>query len=501
MVEVRIKMDTVVFSCDKLDCTVELTNSSAIEQTIAWCSAHVHCNCVFAQSKLSLFETPPKRHIVQANAFSPTRGEKGHCIYETDAAVLCCDQTLGPSESRSFHYETSLPVFAPPSYKGENIAYFHKLAIGLQRVGNQAELLRIPLRILPVDRQLAVACKRESAIYAARLAGRLESAIGRPTLLDDPADFGVPDVITPIQAKSMRSSPEAVYRADVSDAVDIKIEMQFDPNESPAASPSRDRQSMRSMIPITPVSTSGVHFEEGRRKSTLLGPRDGSIADMPNPFVPKDEDSFLARDHILHAITSLSRRRKPSVFKISTSNSKETVAKFFLSKPVFKIGEDVSGWIDFSEATIPCYQVLVSLEIEEDIDEKYWKKAGEKFISKVSQVRQKEFCKNLSTVPIMLPIPLASSPQFEADHVCIKWRISFEFLMDSKHLGMTKTHVKNSSDKIYSIPTDVEVDQLKWSLPIQVLPTNPVYLPSNQKLMPQLIPVQSSPKHPTFVRS
>jgi len=45
------------------------------------------------------------------------------------------------------------------------------------------------------------------------------------------------------------------------------------------------------------------------------------------------------------------------VFKISTSNSKETVAKFYLSKPVFRIGEDVVGWLDFSSSTVSCFQV------------------------------------------------------------------------------------------------------------------------------------------------
>ena len=116
-------------------------------------------------------------------------GERGHCVYETEAVVLCCDLTLKPADTKAFTYEALLPVRAPPSYKGENIAYFHKLAIGVQRVGNPAELLRIPLRVLPIDPQLLMACRRESAIHAARSAGRLESAIGRPSLSDDSIEF------------------------------------------------------------------------------------------------------------------------------------------------------------------------------------------------------------------------------------------------------------------------------------------------------------------------
>lgn len=103
--------------------------------------------------------------------------------------MLCCDLRLEPADTKAFTYEALLPVRAPPSYKGENIAYFHKLAIGVQRVGNPAELLRIPLRVLPIDPQLMMACRRESAIHAARSAGRLESAIGRPSLSEDSIEF------------------------------------------------------------------------------------------------------------------------------------------------------------------------------------------------------------------------------------------------------------------------------------------------------------------------
>lgn len=164
--------------------------------------------------------------------------------------MLCCDLTLKPADTKAFTYEALLPVRAPPSYKGENIAYFHKLAIGVQRVGNPAELLRIPLRVLPIDAQLTMACRRESAIHAARSAGRLESAIGRPSLSDDSIDFvsamsmersvrvvwtrggekgfvhhtqpascvlpssttpkDTNDVVTPNTVRSMRSSPEVV---------------------------------------------------------------------------------------------------------------------------------------------------------------------------------------------------------------------------------------------------------------------------------------------------
>jgi len=75
--------------------------------------------------------------------------------------------------------------------------------------------------------------------------------------------------------------------------------------------------------------------------------------------------------------------------------------------------------------------------------------------------------------------------------------MSFEFLMEAKPGCMSKTVVKNSTDKIFATPTDVEVDSLNWSLPITVLPTNPVNLPANQRLNPQLFPVHNAPKTPS----
>ena len=88
------------------------------------------------------------------------------------------------------------------------------------------------------------------------------------------------------------------------------------------------------------------------------------------------------------------------------------------------------------------WQVSITLETEEDIDERYWKKPKEKVnrntilhpfpsrpltrpsglgnwtqtLVKIPQAHQKEFCRDLLNVPIMLPVSVASSPQFTTEH-------------------------------------------------------------------------------------
>jgi hypothetical protein len=44
-----------------------------------------------------------------------------------------------------------LPRAIPPSYRGEAITYTYQVSIGAQQVGQPAELIKIPFRVLPVS--------------------------------------------------------------------------------------------------------------------------------------------------------------------------------------------------------------------------------------------------------------------------------------------------------------------------------------------------------------
>lgn len=94
--------------------------------------------------------------------------------------------------------------------------------------------------------------------------------------------------------------------------------------------------------------------------------------------------------------------------------------------------------------------------------------------------RHSEFCRHLTTSTVMLPIPLATTPQFSTGIVSVEWRLGFEFVLAAGGVDTPPVVIEGlpGGDTIVVGPAAVEVDKIKWNMPISVLPTNPVNLPS-----------------------
>ena len=73
-----------------------------------------------------------------------------------------------------------------------------------------------------------------------------------------------------------------------------------------------------------------------------------------NPFlqVQQKESPF---ETTMQALQNLTAKRNPSFYNITKSQGK--VVRFCLFKQAYKLGEDIVGTFDFSEATVPCVQV------------------------------------------------------------------------------------------------------------------------------------------------
>eukprot|EP00039_Didymoeca_costata_P002877 m.63371 g.63371 ORF g.63371 m.63371 type:complete len:416 (-) comp11577_c0_seq3:37-1284(-) len=402
-IHARLLGDGVVFAGEDIECTIEFKNNSKSDKAeVAWATAQIHCTCSMTQARGP--GTPEKRttvqHTSQEYAYSPTRGERGTLQYQTPAQILFCDVVLNPNESRTFKYKGTIPFRAPPSYRGDAVAYTHKVAIGFQRVGEASELLRLPVRVLPLDATLLDACRRESAVVATENAKR-------------------------------------------------------------------------------------------RRESAVqLSDSGGSETPPIDPFLVREvSDGLLySRETVIHAISSLARRKTPKTFKIGSANN-NSVVRFHLAKPSFKIGEDIVGWFDFQGLSSPCYQVSVVLESIETFEtpEKEDAPAREsiKEYSKWSH-----FCRHLTSTTLTLPIPLKATPQFSTDIVQVEWRLSFEFVLecqnpvsedpntDIKENEQTDANLDDDDDVITCAPELIDVETLRWNLPISVLPTHPSNLPS-----------------------
>lgn len=107
----------------------------------------------------------------------------------------------------------------------------------------------------------------------------------------------------------------------------------------------------------------------------------------------------------------------------------QCLVKFYLTKPVFRLGEDIVGWFDFGEAGgAACFQVAVLLESEEILFHTGRNKADESSaqtqdttkpagstVSHAVHGRRQEFTTSMVVASLMLPIPLTCTPSFRTD--------------------------------------------------------------------------------------
>lgn len=139
--------------------------------------------------------------------------------------------------------------------------------------------------------------------------------------------------------------------------------------------------------------------------------------------------------------------------------------RFCLFKNSYKLGEDIVGTFDFSNATVSCAQVSVALQSEEHISEEY-RRGKASIPTLVSYNKHHEMCMGLKYSHLVLPIPLHVTPDFTTDLMTLKWRLHFEFVTTSKLVEMP-----NKSTVNWQGPLILDVETMTWDLPVHIHPT------------------------------
>lgn len=134
---------------------------------LALASAQIYCHCDVNERRLrlpvSIHNHSKQDHVKQHTSFSPVMGEKGHCLYTTEASVLFCDLKLRKGETKKFIYSDVLPSEVPPSYKGQHIKFSYKICIGVGRVGQPLCIIRLPFRLFEL-KGIFKSIKRNSSV-------------------------------------------------------------------------------------------------------------------------------------------------------------------------------------------------------------------------------------------------------------------------------------------------------------------------------------------------
>ncbi|KAK2178048.1 hypothetical protein NP493_564g01023 [Ridgeia piscesae] len=379
MIEVTASLlgRSVFLAGETVKCQITFTNvcrtnrqsspTKARPATLAWASAQIHCQCNVTEGRVAI-HPPTQLTTAQVTtsgndtAFVPFRGERGSTVLSTRPSILFCDLTLAPGESHTCVYQESLPLDAPPSFRGSAVKYSYKLTIGTQRFSCATKLLRVPFRVF---------------------------------------------VLPGLNDLTVYSEPE-----------------ELKPN---------------------------------------------------NPFQtnPQTENSLL--DIALEVLQTMTCRKGPSFYNITNSHGR--VARFCLFKQAYRIGDDIVGTCDFTEATVPCVQFSVTLQSEEQVAEDCQCKPGQSS-TVTSYSKTQELCIHTSKTHINIAIPLTATPAFITDIVCLRWHLHFEFVTCKTPLPQMTIPDNPSKAASLQGPAQLDVDTMVWDLPIRVFATNPVYASS-----------------------
>lgn len=124
------------------------------------------------------------------------------------------------------------------------------------------------------------------------------------------------------------------------------------------------------------------------------------------------KDSSTPLDLALLRIEYLAVHRTPHSFNITSPLGR--VAKFFIYKTVYRLGEDIIGIFNFDEGTVPCVRFSVTLQSEETISDQY-KHATKSSTNPqlFNHAKYQECTFNTRHSQVVLTIPFTVTPSFQ----------------------------------------------------------------------------------------
>lgn len=306
-------------------------------------------------------------------------------IFSTPQSLLFVDLKLSPGESKSFSYKLELPMSLPPSCRAKSIRIHYNLVIGIQKLDSrgrpQPKTTLVPFRVFPhVDK------------YGQQYTHDLRTPIvlqkDRASVVQLPSDrYLSPEKIF---SKVVASSPESIEDG---------------------------RASFMSHI-------EGLFSEDPNVRNQLLSQQiDLQSAPKSNKATPQENIDFFCRYH--HTFDNV----KPMRSRFDIGRSGRRIATVILSKPVYRVGENIVFVVEYTNAELKCFHITASLETEEFISQDALRKREDlvDITRRVySQSTMSTYSLNKSTFEFA--IPATATPQFSTSSIALKWNLKLDFI-------------------------------------------------------------------------
>ncbi|CAG8468838.1 16487_t:CDS:2, partial [Funneliformis caledonium] len=355
---------------------------------------------------LGFFSTNPLSHSSLAD-LQERADSKSIPVFSTPPSILFCDLHLAPGESRTYTYETRLPNDLPPSHRGKSIRFLYNLIIGTHRGGmnHQSNIVQMPFRVF--------------------------------NYVSDDGSRPIYDLMNPV----------VIYKDEA--VIACK-------EETPKPQPIKKRDNKKQGF--LDYLEKLVQSSNSEISSLISNVNNDSSKDSDMyVFVEKEESS------VANTATILSKNMRKANYDICKNNQR--VAQLCLLKTSYRLGDIVTGTINFNDAVIPSYQVSVTLESSEIVESSIANRPQQQIARTTRKVHGEhhEFCLNAARISFAISIPTSSTPDFQT---------TGEFITGPK--GQSPLMPLNADERhqYYQAIDDVYVETFDCAIPIKVYPTS-----------------------------
>lgn len=324
-------------------------------------------------------------------------------LLSTPQSILFVDLRLAPGESKSYKYSFTLPRGLPPSHKGRAMKANYHITIGTQRPGGsvgqqQVKNVDLPFRVMGSVTSKYSACSADDDFDWGILA--------RGEILGH--DLMSPYIILRDQART--------------EAIEAGTPNKERPNKATASTGS-DAASHEFLDYVDKLLDRPTHDMHGG----LLSPTDPGLR-RKSSFMEEPKSMKEAIDlAILRSNTAAFSPQSTNKFEIARSG--RHVAVIMLARPAYRLGETITAVINFQNASIPTYSVLVTLESSEKVDGAIALRSNSSIYRATRKVHA-SYAENAlfaHTLTFTPTVPPHATPEFITSGVSLEWKMRIEF--------------------------------------------------------------------------
>ncbi|KAK5710704.1 Golgi membrane exchange factor (Ric1p-Rgp1p) subunit [Elasticomyces elasticus] len=366
-----------------------------------------------------------------------TTGSRSIPLLSTPQSLLFVDLRLAPGESRSYNYRFDLPRGLPPSHRGRALKVQYHLSVGVQRPGTQnVKHVEVPFRVL--------------GSYNARGETLGHDLMSPYVLLQDTART---TSVTP------SPSPLSAFATSATKAMSKRAKTPQQGLEDFLRYTERllERSEDLNGALLSPTSPAG---------SPPLS-RKQSIVEQAPASIKEAIDVAVLRSNFAKATGKQKSADAQSTNRFNIARSGQPVAVLTLLRPAYRLGEAVTGVIDFtalqSTSEVPSqaatYAVLLELESAEHVDPSLALRSSASIarVTRKVHAAMHESTLFARQVSFSFTIPHTATPTFETTGVSLVWRLRVEFTtqrQSSQASGMAGGSTSDTHNLLEELGTD-----------------------------------------------